>query len=78
MEYNSQKQQVLWYLQSHKKIDSFTCYMKLQIVDLQHAIYELRKEGYNIVDQWVKKTNSAGRKIQYKEYRLEENWRNGV
>ena len=72
MNYQSQKNQVLWYLQSHKKIDSFTCYMKLQIVDLQHAIYELRKDGYNIQDQWIKKTNKLGRKIQYKEYVLME------
>ena len=41
--------------------------MKLQIVDLQHAIYELRKEGYNIKDSWIKKVNKYGKKIQYKE-----------
>lgn len=72
MNYQSQKNQVLWYLQSHKTIDSFKCYMQLQIVDLQHAIYELRKDGYNIQDQWIKKTNKLGRKIQYKEYVLME------
>lgn len=46
--------------------------MQLQIVDLQHAIYELRKDGYNIQDSWIKKTNKLGRKIQYKEYVLME------
>lgn len=71
MNYQSQKLEVLDYLERNKKINSFECYMKLQIVDLQHAIYELRKEGYLIVDQWIKKTNSKGKKIQFKEYRLE-------
>jgi hypothetical protein len=46
--------------------------MKLQIVDLQHAIYELRKEGYLITDKWITKINKQGKKIKYKEYRLGE------
>lgn len=76
MEYESQKKQVLWYLQRHHTINSFLCYMELQIVDLQHAIYELRKEGYLITDHWIKKTNSRGKKIKFKEYRLEKE--NGI
>lgn len=71
MNYTSQKQEVLAYLEKYKTINSFLCYMELQIVDLQHAIYELRKEGYNITDHWVKKTNKRGKQIQFKEYRLE-------
>lgn len=67
----SQKAEILEYLEKHKTIDSFTCYIKLQIVDLQHSIYELRKEGYKITDKWIQKKNKRGRTIQYKEYRLE-------
>ena len=72
MNYSSQKQQVLFYLQRYGKITDFICYEELQITDLQHAIYELRKEGYNIPDRWIKKTNKWGKKIQYKEYYLGE------
>lgn len=67
----SQKEEILDYLKKYSKIDSFTCYVKLQIVDLQHAIYELRKEGYKITDKWIQKKNKRGRRIQFKEYRLE-------
>lgn len=67
----SQKAEILEYLEKHKTIDSFTCYIKLQIVDLQHSIYELRKEGYKITDKWIQKKNKRGRRIQFKEYRLE-------
>ena len=74
--YQNQKTKVLCFLEKHYTINSFECYMKLQIVDLQHAIYELRKEGYKITDKWIKKTNRYGKKIQYKEYRLEKE--NGV
>lgn len=72
MKYQTQTQQVLWYLERHKTINSFECYLQLQIVDLQHAIYELRKDGYNIVDKWIVKKNRLGKKVKFKEYRLEE------
>ena len=67
----TQKERILEYLEKNKTISSFECYMNLQIVDLQHSIMELRKEGYLISDRWIKKTNTQGQKIKYKEYRLE-------
>ena len=67
--YETQTNQVLEFLVKNKTINSFQCFMKLQIVDLQHAIYELRKEGYLISDKWITKNN--GNKIKYKEYKLE-------
>jgi len=70
--YQTQTQTVLEYMQRHKTINSFECYLQLQIVDLQHAIYELRKEGYNIVDKWITKKNRLGKRVKFKEYRLEE------
>ena len=70
--YQSQTQAVLKFLELNKTINSFQCFMKLQIVDLQHAIYELRKEGYLITDKWITKINKHGKKIKYKEYRLGE------
>ena len=42
--------------------------LELDIMDLQHAIMLLRKEGYPISDKWI--TNPNTRK-KYKEYRLE-------
>lgn len=69
--YQSQKERVMQFLEKNQTINSFECFMKLQIVDLQHAIYELRKEGYSITDEWITKTNKYGQKIKYKEYRLE-------
>lgn len=69
--YQSQKEQVRQYLEKNKTINSFECFMELQIVDLQKAIQLLRKEGYKITDTWIHKTNSKGKRIKYKEYRLE-------
>lgn len=64
----SQKEIVRNWLEKNKTINSFQCYMELQIVDLQHAIMLLRKEGYNITDKWIKNPKT---KKHYKEYRLE-------
>ena len=69
--YETQKLAVLKFLEENKTINSFQCFMELQIVDLQHAIYELRKEGYLISDKWITKTNKKGKRIKFKEYRLE-------
>ena len=74
--YKSQTAEVLAYLEKHYTISSFECYMKLQIVDLQHAIYILRKQGYKIKDEWIHKVNRYGRRIKYKQYRLEKE--NGI
>ena len=69
--YQTQTSQVLEFLEKNKTINSFEFFIKLQIVDLQHAIYELRKQGYLITDKWILKTNKKGKRIKYKEYRLE-------
>jgi hypothetical protein len=63
----SQKQRILNYLLINKTITSLECVYQLNIVDLQHSIMELRKEGYKITDIWKK-----GEYNKYKEYRLEE------
>ena len=67
----SQKEQVLNYLQKHKTITSYECFIKLNIVDLQKAIQLLRNEEHNISDVWKTRTNKQGKTVKYKEYRLE-------
>ena len=64
----NQKERVLEYLKNHKTITTFESFEKLQILDLQRAIYLLRNEGHTITDVWKKNGKSNKR---YKEYRLE-------
>jgi len=66
--YQTQSQTILKYLEENKTITSRECMLILDIMDLQHAIMLLRKEGYKITDKWI--TNPNTRK-KYKEYRLE-------
>lgn len=66
----TQKMIILEHLEKHKTITTLESQTKLGILDPQHYIMELRKEGYVISDKWVKTTNRYGRKVKYKEYRL--------
>lgn len=62
----SQKQKVLNYLINNKTITSLECVYKLSIVDLQHAIMELRRDGFNITDEWINNGDT-----RFKRYTLE-------
>lgn len=66
----TQKMIILEHLEKHKTITTLESQSKLGILDPQHYIMQLRKEGYNIQDRWVVVTNRYGRKVKYKEYRL--------
>lgn len=62
----SQKARVLDYLINNKTITSLECVYKLSIVDLQHAIMELRRDGFNITDEWINNGDT-----RFKRYTLE-------
>lgn len=67
----TQKQIILEHLQKYGNISTMESFIKYYITDLQHAIMLLRKEGYNITDEWVlPKQNGYARK--FKRYYLVE------
>lgn len=47
----TQKEIILEHLKKYGHINSLVCFIKYRITDLQHSIYELRKENYNITDE---------------------------
>ena len=67
----TQKMIILDYLENNGTITTWESQADLGILDPQHYIMELRKEGYLITDKWVVSTNRYGKKVKYKEYRLE-------
>ena len=68
----SQKDIVLEHLQKYGSISTMECFSKYRITDLQHAIMLLRKENYNITDEWVKPKNKDGYANKFKVYYLED------
>lgn len=68
----SQKDIVLNHLKKYGSISTMECYEIYRITDLQHAIYLLRKENYNISDEWISSKNKLGWSNKYKKYTLVE------
>lgn len=66
----TQKETVLEHLQKYGSINSLKCVLKYKILDLQSIIMNLRREGYNITDEWKKSKGQFANK--YKEYYLME------
>lgn len=71
----TQKDIVLEHLKKYGSINSLNCFFKYRITDLQHAIMLLRKENYNITDEWKKSSGEYANR--YKEYYLVED-NNGI
>lgn len=67
----SQREQVLKHLQNHKNgITSFTAFERYGITRLSGRIFELRKEGYEIITDSVTEKNRYGHPMTYARYRL--------
>ena len=68
----TQKDIVLNHLRKYGSISTLECINKYEILDLQHAIYLLRKENYKITDEWISRKNKLGKSNKYKKYTLVE------
>ena len=65
----TQKEIIYDHLLKKGHISTMECFKKYNITDLQHAIYELRKEGIEIKDKWLKPKRKHANK--FKIYYLE-------
>lgn len=69
----SQCELILKFMKSHKNgITGKQAYKYAHSMNLPQRIYDLRKRGYNIVDDYVKVTNDFGEKYLVKQYKLVE------
>lgn len=68
----TQKEMVLDYIRKHGSITTLESMKNLLILDLQGVIRVLRKEGYDIRDESITKTNIYGTKSTFKKYYLKK------
>lgn len=61
---------VLNWLKRHRGITSWEAFQELGITRLSAAIFELRKSGYRILDEWETITNRYGEEVKFKRYFL--------
>lgn len=67
----TQKELVLNHIKEHGKITSIEAVYRYKITRLSARIYDLRRDGYNIISKRIVK-KSDGRVVQYDEYSLGE------
>ena len=67
----TQKMEVYEYMKEHGSITSMQAF-RLGITRLASRIHELRKDGFNISSETIKRKNRYGRQIKFFKYRLEK------
>lgn len=71
MNTRTQKAQVLKHLKNHKNgITSMTAFERYGITRLSGRIFELRRDGYDIITDNVTEKNKNGHAVTYARYRL--------
>lgn len=67
-----QEQRVLEYMKKHDGITDLEATFHLGVRRLSAKIYNLKKQGYVIKDEWKKGINRYGEKTRFKVYMLSE------
>lgn len=66
----SQEQRILSYLKTHKGITQLDAYKYLGIVRLPSRIFDLKRKGYAIEDEFIDVENRFKEKCRVKKYYL--------
>ena len=66
----SQKERVLCYLHEFGEITSWSAIREFGITRLSAVIFNLRKDGWNIENEWEHTTNRYGDAVKYVRYKL--------
>lgn len=68
----NQCDRILKYMQRHGKITPLDALREIGCMRLASRISDLKKKGYMIKSDMVSVKNTAGEKVHFAEYRLEE------
>ena len=67
---STQKEMVLEYIRRNGSITDMEAADEIACRRLSGRVFELRKEGYDIVTEWKTCKNRYGKTVRYGEYRL--------
>ena len=68
----SQNQLIIDYIHKYGSITPLEAMRDLGVFRLASRISDMRRLGYEVVDEWVSVENRWGEKVKVKSYRLEE------
>lgn len=72
MSKESQNAKVLNYIRAHGSITSMEAFTELSITRLSARVWDLRRDGHNIISDAEEHVNKAGEKSWYARYHLAE------
>lgn len=67
----TQKDRILNHLMKYGSITTWEAIKEYGVTRLSDKIFRLRRENYNITDEWETTKNRYGDKVSYKKYKLE-------
>lgn len=68
----TQNDRILDYMQKYGGITPLDAMRDLGVMRLASRISDMRRLGYEVIDEWVSVENRWGEKVKVKSYRLEE------
>lgn len=72
MDKANQRMRILNYMKQNGGITGLEATNILHIMDYRKRISEMRRNGINIGDEWLRKTDGDGMPVRYKRYFLIE------
>lgn len=68
----SQNALIVDYIRKYGRITPLDAMRDLGVMRLSSRISDMRRLGYEVIDEWVSVENRWGEKVKVKSYRLEE------
>ena len=68
----SQNERIIDYMRKYGGITPLDAMRDLGVMRLASRISDMRRLGYDVIDEWVSVENRWGEKVKVKSYRLEE------
>ena len=68
----TQQERLLAMMKGGKKVSSMDAFVTLGITRISATVFELRRDGVKVLDEWKEGTNRFGEKCRYKVFYLDE------
>ena len=68
----SQKERILNHLKRYGSITSWESFEMYGATRLSAIIFNLKKDGYEFNEEWIKRKNRFGEQVEFKKYILKE------
>lgn len=68
----TQQERLLAMMKGGKRVSSMDAFQTLGITRISATVFELRKDGIKVLDEWKEGLNRFGEKVRYKVFFMED------